>query len=452
MTADWLRLKQLGIDMNGVKEDATDPPNLRINDFILSCLDVDTIVANLSTRWEYGGYSNRCSEIEKAVANDHSVHQYDILYPRYSDLRRIHRELVLLKKEQINKYLAFVDQKPISFTRNLRDSIERLIDDFGARISMDGRIQLLIRDVVLTNNYIEHDFGNYMIEIKPYNVLSYIIGRMGGYDHHEIYKIYTNDAEKAMLNGTTISHPHICDNNLCEGEGYTAIRSAIKRGDLLSMFLIIEGIVRSYNEEGAYKRLERWKNYYCSHCDYDFSEDDDGGSSCDMCNALVCSECGRPCNCGNYMCNSCTITCAACAVGFCEDCNEDVDRCAYCLDDVCVNCSTHCAHCDKIYCTHHLRVSKCSRCSKLTCRSCSLKCSLCNAMICPDCELLCDSCSASICKDCITMCEHCGNNFCERCITDDNYCKDCDQDIVSEEDEIGNYATEYTTAGYHSRT
>jgi hypothetical protein len=64
----------------------------------------------------------------------------------------------------------------------------------------------------------------------------------------------------------SITHPHVQDGNLCEGDGRSGIKQALAEGRLLDFFLIVRSILTTYNSFGAYVNLERWHGVHCDGC------------------------------------------------------------------------------------------------------------------------------------------------------------------------------------------
>jgi putative hydrolase of the HAD superfamily len=55
-----------------------------------------------------------------------------------------------------------------------------------------------------------------------------------------------------------VTHPHVMDDLLCEGEGKLAIRQALAQGRLLDFFTLVAGILRNYNPESPFVELALW--------------------------------------------------------------------------------------------------------------------------------------------------------------------------------------------------
>ena len=86
-----------------------------------------------------------------------------------------------------------------------------------------------------------------------------------------------------------VTHPHVMDEHLCEGDGRTAIRQALGQGRLLDFFMLVAGGLRTYNPESPFVALEMWHGETCSDCGA--VVDDDERFACQRCDETVCSEC-----------------------------------------------------------------------------------------------------------------------------------------------------------------
>jgi hypothetical protein len=55
-----------------------------------------------------------------------------------------------------------------------------------------------------------------------------------------------------------VTHPHVLDDHLCEGEGRQAIHAALTAGRLVDFFHLVKGILETYNEDSPYEALSDW--------------------------------------------------------------------------------------------------------------------------------------------------------------------------------------------------
>jgi len=129
----------------------------------------------------------------------------------------------------------------------------------------------------------------------------------------------------------SVTHPHVSDERLCEGDGVVSIRKAIEQGRFCDFFTIIVSILQTYNPDSPYVSLDDWEGISCYDCGYTISGDD--SYYCECCDSDFCSQCSTYCQ----MCD--TTLCLGCAYE-CPGCNEPV----------CQNCTAKCKDCEEIYC------------------------------------------------------------------------------------------------------
>jgi hypothetical protein len=134
-----------------------------------------------------------------------------------------------------------------------------------------------------------------------------------------------------------VTHPHVQDERLCEGDGRVAIQHALEEGRLGDFFLLVAQILRTYGKGSAYVELDNWDGVYCADC---------GGSTaeyeqyyCNRCDATLCGSCSCTCSgCDSTFCSGCLQQCPVCAESFCSSC---LKTCKTCRRYVCNNCLTN---------------------------------------------------------------------------------------------------------------
>ncbi|HEX6986764.1 MAG TPA: hypothetical protein VF170_15405 [Planctomycetaceae bacterium] len=143
----------------------------------------------------------------------------------------------------------------------------------------------------------------------------------------------------------SVTHPHVRDEGLCEGDGRTPIRRALEEGRLFDFFLLVRQVLATYNPGSAYVPLSRWHGSRCGDCGYSADEDEstacdrcgedlclDCSAACRDCGRTCCSECREPCGgCGHSYCPSCVAACRDCGEGFCRTCLAEA-RCGGCRE------------------------------------------------------------------------------------------------------------------------
>lgn len=140
-----------------------------------------------------------------------------------------------------------------------------------------------------------------------------------------------------------ITHPHICDARLCEGEGEPAIQQALAQVRLQDFFVLVRQILQSYNPQSAYARLDEWTGNPCRDCGSTIGHDD--GAWCGQCEGDVCDGCAtRCCQCDRTLCHECRDICRSCDQDCCLGCLTacpgcDVNQCPQCHKDGACGCT-----------------------------------------------------------------------------------------------------------------
>ena len=117
----------------------------------------------------------------------------------------------------------------------------------------------------------------------------------------------------------SVTHPHVRDNQLCEGDASRPIQSALAGGRVFDFFVLVRQTLETYNSASPYVPIDEWRGKHCPCCDYSMS--DDGSSDCAACDTTVCGECTVWCrSCDRYVCVGCADPCAQCAHSFCSAC------------------------------------------------------------------------------------------------------------------------------------
>jgi hypothetical protein len=147
------------------------------------------------------------------------------------------------------------------------------------------------------------------------------------------YRVIARDPHPAESRDN-VTHPHVLDEVLCEGDGKHAIRQALAQGRLLDFFSLVAGVLRNYNPESSFVELAMWYGQACSDCGTLVSEDE--RFTCQRCGETVCGECELCCPaCEDSACSNCVAACAACDETFCSHC---LRRCVDCHECVCSGC------------------------------------------------------------------------------------------------------------------
>lgn len=145
------------------------------------------------------------------------------------------------------------------------------------------------------------------------------------------YRVVALDPHPATKNDS-ITHPHVQSEQLCEGDGRSAIRAALASGRLYDFFQLVTSILNTYNSGSPYVALEDWSGVSCTDCDATVYDDE--AYTCSRCDCHLCGECER--------------CCSACSESLCGECS---DSCARCGDTLCRSCASQCAECSATCCS-----------------------------------------------------------------------------------------------------
>lgn len=244
-------------------------------------------------------------------------------------LRDSIRDLVR-ESEAIRHELA--DQRPVE-----TPTIRELYDDLRGLESQFGRLKLDLRRrsiSVVTDSIILDG-----VELGSFEIA---LALPSSGNLAPDYTVTALDPRPAAAN-ESVTHPHVSDERLCEGEGRIAIRRALAAGRFLDFFTIVSQILQTYNPASAFVTLDRWEGSSCMSCgDWLDSED---ASRCERCCEVICGECSLGCNsCDRYVCGGCSAPCPRCESCFCGGC---LTPCEECHERCCDDCLTegHCESC-----------------------------------------------------------------------------------------------------------
>lgn len=154
--------------------------------------------------------------------------------------------------------------------------------------------------------------------------------------HRSAYYIIAIDPHPATKD-EAITHPHVSNETLCEGDGAAAIRAALEEGRLSDFFVMVRGILTTYNPDSPYVSLSDWQGVACYDCGYVM--DEENSYYCSHCDTPVCDECSRVCtDCGEIVCHDCAGMCEICERSLCPNCGKT--KCSDCESVCCQSCLT----------------------------------------------------------------------------------------------------------------
>lgn len=219
-------------------------------------------------------------------------------------------------------FIAQSRQKPMSAGQIVRE-IQQVASDFGAvRFDRSTRQLAAQTDPIMLEDV---HLGRFEISLD--------IDRIGDGYHRCPYCIEALEPNPASSN-EHVTHPHVSDNRLCEGDATVPIRAALEQGRIADFFLLIRSVLQTYNAGSPYVPLDGWFGEPCWECGR--TANDDGCFHCDMCDHEFCEDCFGSCSaCGEGTCINCLCSCEACDDHFCRDC---LGRCASCGRRCCAGC------------------------------------------------------------------------------------------------------------------
>ena len=232
--------------------------------------------------------------------------------------------------------------------RNLNDFSHHL-DQFKNFIAADDVKLPKLGDIVAAMLQIEQEYGKieFDLEAKTISVITdpIVLEEMSFGDFEirlfisEITKLHSESPYRTIAlepnpagSDDNVTHPHVSQEKLCEGDGYIPIRKAIQQGRLCDFFTIIIQILQTYNPDSPYVALSDWEGISCYDCGYTVAGDE----------CYYCEDCDR-----DY-CSQCSTYCQICDTTVCLGCSFE---CPYCRKPVCGHCTAVCKECDETLCT-----------------------------------------------------------------------------------------------------
>jgi len=168
--------------------------------------------------------------------------------------------------------------------------------------------------------------------LGPFDVHLYV-NRLGRDEPYSAYDIVALDPHPATSNDV-VTHPHVSDERLCAGDAVTPINAALSSGRICDFFLLVRGVLTTYNSSSPYVSLENWHGTSCHECGYIGGVTD--SNWCTSCEHDFCSECASYCTvCDESTCKGCLENCPVCDEHVCPSC---LTRCPDCEDQLCTRC------------------------------------------------------------------------------------------------------------------
>jgi hypothetical protein len=239
--------------------------------------------------------------------------------------RRLASSLETLFHEVRQSMKHCADQSAVA----ARPSLRSVVDDLGALEGEFDEVEfdLRTRELAVVTDPIELEevaLGRFRIRLRW--------RRLGESRPYVIEALDPNPA--ATDSGVT--HPHVHDEALCEGDGKAAIRAALEEGRFFDFFLLVRQILETYNSSSAYVRLSEWAGVSCTDCGS--TTDRDEACYCERCESDLCNDCASCCgDCGRTSCSDCRTFCQGCDDFYCRGC---LNACDACGESFCSQCLT----------------------------------------------------------------------------------------------------------------
>ena len=252
---------------------------------------------------------------------------------------RLQRELACLvgrlhgDLNEVESMLGSSDgERSIATTADIYADLITLDDEFED-VSFDSRAQTLS----VTTEPIELE-GIYL---GPFEIC--LDWSELAHSHSHNYHVVALAPHSAATN-ESVTHPHVQNEDVCEGEGRLPIRMALEQGRLLDFFVIVANLLRTYNSGSPYVSLADWYGIACTDCGTTVSDDELW--MCDKCEASICGECGITCpGCGAAFCTECVTCCEECDQSHCRGCMKECSECGAQTCQDCLNDEERCANC-----------------------------------------------------------------------------------------------------------
>jgi hypothetical protein len=162
------------------------------------------------------------------------------------------------------------------------------------------------------------------------------LGRLHQMQHFVPYHVLALEPHPSAKD-EAITHPHVSNDGLCEGDGAAAIRAAVEEGRLSDFFSMVRSILQTYNRDSPYVPLADWDGTPCYDCGYVM--DSENVYYCSRCDNPICDDCSRVCTtCGEIVCSNCAGVCSVCDRTLCPRCAKT--QCEDCESTCCESCLT----------------------------------------------------------------------------------------------------------------
>jgi hypothetical protein len=222
----------------------------------------------------------------------------------------------------VEQLRAFARRPPAPTFRDLYAELLALEEEFGeVEIDLQGKTLSIVTEPIELE---EVELGRFRVVLD-----------CTGIERAEYDVVALSANEPSSSDFAKVTHPHVRDEGLCEGDAHEPIRAALKQGRLSDFFAIVDRTLKTYNPGSAYARLTEWDGQECQDCGYRTPDD----LSCSRCGDSTCSDCIRSCSgCDCDLCAYCAQRCSNCDETYCSDCLAESSSsggglCTSCLEE-----------------------------------------------------------------------------------------------------------------------
>jgi hypothetical protein len=266
-------------------------------------------------------------QVTRASRNGWRMAEMSLLKDLTSQCRHFHNDLDVAYQKLLRRIMP---RLPPSVSAIFRD-LQALEDEFG-----EVEIDLKANEIAVTTDSITLDD----VYLGPFEIR---LCWNGIGDVHQPYRVIALDPQPSARR-EDVTHPHVQDEHVYEGEGGPAIAAALAERRIHAFFLLVDTLLHTYGRGSAFVELDHWTGLPCDGCGTHLSDDEQ--CECHDCNDVLCGDCSTSCQgCDDWFCNSCLSECAVCCEGYCLSCLE---TCGACRQRCCQNCLQEnglCRHC-----------------------------------------------------------------------------------------------------------
>ena len=213
--------------------------------------------------------------------------------------------------------------------------LTQIEDEFGElNFDFEAKIVSVTTDTIVLDDI---TFGSFEIRL--------FVDQISKLYNESPYRVIALEPYPAATD-SSVTHPHVSSEKLCEGDGVVSIRKAIEQGRICDFFTMVVNILQTYNPDSPYVSLDDWCGVCCYDCGYTVASDEccycedcdhDYCSQCSMycqiCEMTICMGCSFGCpDCEQQVCQRCTAICTECEETVCNDCITEEGICNNCIE------------------------------------------------------------------------------------------------------------------------